>query len=395
MRILDQLYGPWELPEVLAQLMQTKTAERMRDISMSVKPNELLIYGPLPSRCQHGLGAARLAQVVLEANPALSDHKRNLLLASAFLHDAGNPPFAHMAEPFMIQVIDRDGETFLTDILASDPDALDILAMHDLSSDEVVRTVTGRTAFSKVLHGSVDVDNLDNVRRYAHHAQIEAPVYDPMFLAKMFIWQDGCWYIRSGFEDSLCRWKQARALVYAGLSDTAVVAPDFMIIRAIKSAVEAGTLTREFFFLNDHQAIEWLCDNANTPDAWLVREVLRHRWFKPVYSVMTRNPTNKLRELGDDGNGRWALTSELIGRTEIAPNLIGVHTGKGKDTRKITLSVLDSDNGPVVFPDNEQLAVYRARAFLHNSVSAGLRGRIVSLMEEIVGHPNEINLAQL
>lgn len=332
-------------------------------------------------------------EVVLSMNPRLSDHDKKLLLVSAFLHDAGNSPFAHLGERIMKPLIDRDGETFLFDVLEQDPEAKQILERFGLSVFEILLTVTGKTGLSCVLHGSVDVDNLDNVRRYAHHAQIPIPDYDPLLLAQMYVWKDGGWHIHDMFVDGVLEWMEARRRVYNQLYHTDVVAPDFMITRALKSAVEAGTLTREFFFLTDHQALEWLSDDANTSDAWLVREAMLLRWFKPVYTLQTDRPSLQLRKLGDSHQGRWTLAQELVERTGIAPNLMGVHVGRGRDTRQISLPVIDH-RGLVrrKFPNVQALPIYRARAFLHDRVPLELRKRIASLMEEIIDLPSDQSL---
>lgn len=96
----DALYGIWEPPAIIEELAHTMESERIRKISQASAPAYLLPYN-IPSRFQHGMGACFLASKVLEANLVLKKYYWPLLLVAALLHDAGNPPFSHLAERFL------------------------------------------------------------------------------------------------------------------------------------------------------------------------------------------------------------------------------------------------------------------------------------------------------
>ena len=113
----DPLYGEWNPPPIVEALIHTPLMARLRRITQSVLPNELIPDGPIPSRFQHCMGAAYLATRVVEENPHLPEDIKTLLPVAAVLHDAGNPPFSHLSEPFLQEVWNRNGETFLASVL--------------------------------------------------------------------------------------------------------------------------------------------------------------------------------------------------------------------------------------------------------------------------------------
>ena len=119
MRYYDALYNvEWELPKIVEKIIHTKEMARLRNITQGIMPNNLNVRGPLPSRFQHSMGVCILAKEVLNQNPKLFENgSSNLLTVSALLHDAGNPPFSHLSEPFLKEVTGHDGESFLIEIL--------------------------------------------------------------------------------------------------------------------------------------------------------------------------------------------------------------------------------------------------------------------------------------
>ena len=101
MRYYDPLYDiEWTLPPFIEKIVHTKEMARLRNIVQGIMPNNLNVLGPLPSRFQHGMGVCFLAQEVVRNNRDKLGGFDMLLPISALLHDAGNPPFSHLSEPF-------------------------------------------------------------------------------------------------------------------------------------------------------------------------------------------------------------------------------------------------------------------------------------------------------
>src|SRR3989338_9730345 len=197
----DVLYGEWELPEFLKKISQTKEMARLRGITQSSIPNTMNPCGAIPSRFHHGLGVAYLATKVSEKNPQISDYAV-LLRASALLHDAGNPPFSHLSEPFLMEMTGMNGESFLAEVLAGG-ETEKILEEYGLNLEQFVKFVTGEDKpLSDVLNGTMDIDNLDNVARYAYFTGQKGAKYDGVKIASSFRFSGSEWML-TGFGDEI------------------------------------------------------------------------------------------------------------------------------------------------------------------------------------------------
>lgn len=70
----DPLYGDWELPDFIEDLVHTSEMARLRGITQDVLPNRLLPYC-MHSRFEHGLGVCFLAFKILEKQPLFKKSK--------------------------------------------------------------------------------------------------------------------------------------------------------------------------------------------------------------------------------------------------------------------------------------------------------------------------------
>ena len=219
----DPLYGYWELPDFIEELLHTKELVRLRKISQVCLPNSFTLRGPMPNRTQHGLGVCRLSMCVLENNPNLEKYKRVLPIA-AILHDAGNSALSHLGEHFLREMTGKDGETFLEDILKGSETEKLLLEMK-IDIDLVLKLITGRIKpMSDILNGSLDIDNLDNVGRYASAEKLDVS-FDAMRIARSFKFIDNEWTLPSSLYCEAMKWKKAREAVYGNLYCDAELIP--------------------------------------------------------------------------------------------------------------------------------------------------------------------------
>lgn len=367
----DLLYGNWELPHSIEKLVHTKEMARLRNISMSVMPNNLIVSGPIPSRFQHGMGVCFLATLVSDRNPNLSEYEM-LLPVSALLHDAGNPPFSHLSEPFLKEVTGYDGESFLAQILDGS-ETEKILKEYGIKTEHVVSMVTGNMKpISEVLHGSIDIDNLDNVGRFARAANISIPDFQARYISAMFRFSNDEWFFldatpRGDFhEETTKKWQGARAIVYNSIYSAPHLNLAMMLQRAVELAYSAGELEKEFFFLDDNAAILYLkmCNKGTTR---LVNCALRWEWYDEVLNLDYTDPPEKLKTLSDDWSGRTHIADMLAGKLKIPKEDVCAMVSKGRDFRKITIPFVTS-GGYRRFDTVTDTPIYRIRVYMPQSI---------------------------
>jgi HD superfamily phosphohydrolase len=367
----DSLYGTWELPEPVAQLALTDRAARMRDISLSLLPNLFMQHGPMPSRFQHCLGACRLAVEAVAANPHLDARYRMLLPIAAFLHDAGNPPFSHLSEPFLAHDLEHDGESFLTTMLqGSETEAA--LKRFDIRVEEVTALVNGTDQpVSELLNGSLDVDNADNVARYWVSGAHTPAGYDPLAIARAYRFdrQTQRWAFADACYQDAQGWKRCRERIYA---DLIYAHPHWGIAAMVQRALylhwqAAGILPREFYFLTDTEAALALCTSPVPEARDLMAQAARRDIFVPVVThTFEENIPERLRKLTvDDSLYRHTLADAVARELGIPAHHVCAAAGKSRDRRRITMPFLRRDGSVSGSDDGPSMPVYRTHVWLH------------------------------
>ncbi|MEX1064244.1 MAG: HD domain-containing protein [Candidatus Paceibacterota bacterium] len=332
---------------------------RLREITQSVLPNCLIHNGPIPSRFQHSMGVCYLAEKVLENYLSEYGH---LLPIAALLHDAGNPPFSHLSEPFLKEVTGKDGESFLEDMLDGS-ETEKILIEMGLSVELVVSWVTGKAPLSDILHGSLDIDNLDNVGRFNHAANLGGPSFGAIGIASGFrLTTEKEWVLPTVFEERVGKWLETRHKVYTSLYQEPHLNIVAMVSRAVEIAFCENEIKRDFFFLNDSQAIEYLL-HCNSRTAYLVDRALRWNWYKEAYrfSSITVGPEEKLAKLAQRRQSGREMAELISRRLGIPEEKISVLIFKGKENRNVTIPFINKEgwkvySGPTDMPSHRVVA---------------------------------------
>jgi len=387
MRYRDLLYGEWELPEIIERLVETPEMARLRGITQDSVPNCLNMYGPMPNRFQHDLGVAYLASHVFLGNLHLVEEYSHLLPAAALLHDAGSPPFSHMGEYFLKELTGKDGEWFLADVLDGSKTER-ILREYDIFIEDALDFVTGRKQpIAAIINGSLDLDNLDNVTRYAAAAGLERDIIvNPLLVALAFrhFSSSGEWYLRDDCYPEVKKWQRARAAVYGAIYGAPHLSASIMVYRALELAFTAGEVRRDFFFLTDEQALNYLAEHCNRRTAYLIQKAVQWQWYEEVFWRVTGNPTPRLKNIAGHWSGRRDLAETICRKTGLAPEHILVYAGAGRDKRKVTLRFIEAARNSVRYcwAPGEDRPVYRLKIYAPPNLSARTKMKIAKIAAE-------------
>ena len=178
MRVYDCIFGRFELPSYLDLLLSAPEFRRLSEVRL------ININSPsLPSlsetmRYSHTLGVLRLA--LENATLGFDEREHKALLAAIIVHDSASPAFAHLFEYFLSDRFNWNHESAIPDLLIGPaysrhiPTAIyyslapkfgKLCKQANIDFDVVMSIVRGEHPLSRLLFGSVDFDNLDNVPR--------------------------------------------------------------------------------------------------------------------------------------------------------------------------------------------------------------------------------------
>jgi HD superfamily phosphohydrolase len=289
MRIYDPLYGPFTVPPYLAQLLMTPEVRRLSQIRLlnALSPS-LAALGEV-RRYSHTLGVLYLSHRVHTLG--YTQDERKALVASVLLHDIGTPPFAHL---FEYHLRDRTGwthEGIIKSVLwgfhAPENRAHQFFAgqtiefRHALERVGIVvelveQIVTEAHPLSKLLFGSIDLDNLDNVARMAWALGLDRAATWAIDIATlMSVGRDGGLRLRRDIgAEPIARWAALRGAIYDILVfDPPTVAAQAILSEAIGIGIRDGMLSDDDWSLTDEELLDTLRHHQGTKDL-IAREYL-------------------------------------------------------------------------------------------------------------------------
>jgi HD superfamily phosphohydrolase len=367
MKIQDILYGTVEIPEWAEPFLETPTLQRLKNVSQDSMPNGWMNY-QFPSRYEHSVnGVFWLMLTALEENVLSVAHKR-LLLVAALLHDAGNPCFCHLGEIFLKMLNGHNGESFFAVILLRDAKLRKLLAKEGISEERLLRVITGKEkSLSDILHGSLDVDNIDNVSRYWKRMSNQNPTFSPLALASQFRFLDGAqsgWALAEEAQQAASQWQILRKILYSRfIYGEPHMASASMLYRAVSLAHYGGFLNEDFYHLDDFDAADFLHALGGQIGEIVALASARRR-FKLVLNE-SQELGGSLSRFASSGDGRTLVADELAKSFGCRAGQVAVYLSVGRAHRDITLPLVTADGSIREFPKQVYNPSYRLKVYLH------------------------------
>ena len=260
MRFSDSVYGEVFVPDVLKDILNSHPMQRLKDVNLDTTSKYFSPF-KLDSRFEHCLGAFHLSQFIP------GDLNTFELRLAALFHDIGAPPFTHISDEFMLKIIGKDHESLAGETIL---EFEDFFLKNNVSAKRISDYIVGKHLPGKLINSSIDIDNLDNLLRWAKGSGIiHSTPYDPVaILASMKINNTTVIYSNSIEVD---KWADFRHEVYNAVYDSPNLEISAMITKALEIAMVNDAIKEEFFSMTEAEAITYL---KNIPGAGKIMQML-------------------------------------------------------------------------------------------------------------------------
>lgn len=280
MLIHDPLYGSFEVPEYLHQLLSTPEVRRLSQIRLLNTLSPTLATLGEVRRYSHTLGVLHLA--LITAANSLDRQETRAMAAAVLLHDIGTPPFGHLMEYHLKEAFGWSHEAVIRDVLwgfhypsnrahqffaGRTPLFQKELRNSTISLELVEAIISGTHPLSKLLFGTLDLDNLDNVARMTWCLGLnQGHTVAEKLASHLRVSPEGRIILsRSECIDLVQDWAWLRRRAYDTLVfDAPTVAAQAVLSKTIKIALDEAALDRHDWALSDEGLIDLLLSNPST-----------------------------------------------------------------------------------------------------------------------------------
>jgi HD superfamily phosphohydrolase len=354
----DPVHGSIRVSGLDMRLLDSAELQRLAQIKQLGLAN-LVFPGANHTRLEHSLGACTIAdRLAVELD--LDEEDRTRLTAAAILHDVGHGPFSHTLEGAVFSELGFDHVEHSRRIIRGEAEALPRGEREELGSPKAVHQLVeeegldpaevaslleggkGPTIFDfapdgnrgegldpvnrhlrQIIHGVVDVDQIDYLMRDSHYTGVAHGVIDVDRLLQTLVLSDGELAVKRGGVSALEGMLVARGLMYSSVyfHKTARIA-ELMLARAVERNANPQ-LMRRVMSLTDGELMAELSDLDGTRDA--VLRLKYRRLHKAAYQLHISDATEAQKESMMDLSKpatRRAFEDELARKTGLDEGLV-------------------------------------------------------------------------
>lgn len=276
MFVADPLFGPILTPPRFDQMLRTPAVQRLRDVRLINTTTSSLAGLSDIRRFTHTVGVLHLAaRASARLGTAWSSRQLDTLMAALILHDVGTPAYGHLFEYLLNAEFGFTHEAMARQVITGDHEGAgrfqqrgrtslrlrDSLERLDLDPEEVAAFVLGRSALGRLVAGSLDFDNLDNVYRMA--AGLGLPCHRESLDALAQVLDvdpdSGRLVLPVSALPDVDQWLRLRRRCYEVIAfDEQALASQAMLTECLSLALERGLLTEADWFRTDEQLLRRL-----------------------------------------------------------------------------------------------------------------------------------------
>lgn len=277
MRFIDSLYGEIDV-DISPQLLRLPEVQRLREVRLCNVNSPYIPGGANLNRFEHAIGTYYLAQKYCEKFRIMGQERR-VFLASALIHDIITPPFGHSLE-YVFSSYGKTAyehanlQTFLN-AKSVQEDRKFFMGMKSpvkrgeapFDNAEVLSFLSGGHEFSRVLSGDIDLDNVDNVFRFAFHIGIDFNRRVPLKVAMALRYSDGHLIASEKDFPLFCEWFRVRRVLYRYLLENeGEFVAKALLERIFIDLIEADVLDIQDWVRTDAEFVQFVRDDIDVPN---------------------------------------------------------------------------------------------------------------------------------
>lgn len=228
----------------------------------------------------------------------------------------------------------------------------------------------------------MDLDNLDNVLRYALAASCRGRKPNVIEIAASFRFNGEEWALFDRCLKNVKRWQASRNAVYSEIYKQSHLSPAMMIFRAVDLAYREDQIDADFFLMDDNDAITYLA-GCNEKTSALIQRAVYWDWYNEIFSDESPYATSVIGNLAKDSGNRGKIADFICEELGFEPEDICVYVGKGKEKRRVTIPFVSADGEKIFFDDSDDEPAYRFKIFVNPELAPAELKCISSLASEI------------
>jgi HD superfamily phosphohydrolase len=398
MRVFDPLYGEFRLSPQIAAIASAPEVRRLSQVRLlnTLSPS-LATLGEV-RRYSHTLGVLYLA--TQNEFVASSPDRLRAFQTAVLLHDIGTPPFGHLLEYHLRDRYNWHHEDIVGSILwgghAPENTAHQIFARQTgrirrllanlgIPIDQVQRIIDKQDPIGRLLAGTLDFDNLDNVARMAMClGRYDTGIVSIQIARALRVNHNGELVLRRSFRDHVLQWQRARRWVYSILTtDPPTLAAQAVLSEAVGLAIGGGHIGIEDWSMSDEDLIERLFSITATK-----KLMLSYLGQLPHLLLIARR-TGTLADLGfaDRRTFHGQVHSQLMSETQDASLLCYVFVDRGALERRLEFIDPEDETTWAVGESSSSVFLY-----VFSKSNSAVRERVLRSLEKSLDDGWAINL---
>lgn len=276
MNFVDALYGSIEVNLPLT-LIKAPELQRLREIRLCNINSPFITGGTSINRFEHAIGTAYLAQIVAK-NHIKKERDKEAFIFASILHDIVTAPFGHSLE-YLYETIHSteyehsniwhmffSGKTIPSSrfFYAASKVTLQYILNQDIL--EVIQNILeGKHTLSKFLVHSIDIDNIDNVFRFAYHIGLDFDKKVPAEIASNIDYEDNLLTFPASSIFCLEEWFRVRKILYRHLLENeGEFVAKALLERAFIECIKEEHITEDDWVMTDAEVVSYILNKGNS-----------------------------------------------------------------------------------------------------------------------------------